>query len=158
MPRRPSLFLAFLTGAAVLAVDQLTKAWASTTLQPEQVRQVVGRWIEFYLIRNSGAAFGIFSGQGTVLAIVVALLLASMLVLMLTGRVRGPLSLMAFGAVLGGGLSNLIDRLRTHTVVDFLVVRPWPSVFNLADVAIRVGAIVLVVAALFGWNRRRAAF
>ena len=158
MPRRPALYLAFLTGGVVVAADQLSKTWARTNLQPERVHQVVGRWIEFYLIQNSGAAFGIFSGQGTLLTIVVSLLLLAMLVLVLTGRVRGGLTLVAFGAVLGGGLSNLIDRLRTHAVVDFLVVRPWPSVFNLADAAIRLGAIVLLIAVLLGANRRRTAF
>ena len=144
-----------MTGLGVLAVDQLTKAWARANLQPEHVERVIGRWIELYLIRNQGAAFGLFSGLGAILSIAVALLLLVMLVLVLRGRVSDRLSLVAFGAVLGGGLSNLIDRLRMHAVVDFLVVRPWPAVFNLADVAIRGGAILLVIAVLLSGRRQR---
>lgn len=158
MPRRPALILTALTGAIVLAVDQLSKAWAQANLQPGHVQHVIGRWIEFYLVRNQGAAFGLFSGQGDILSILVALLLLGMLVLILRGRVTDRLSLVALGAVLGGGLSNLIDRLRSHAVVDFLVVRPWPSVFNVADVAIRAGAILLVIAVLVRGNRRRTMF
>jgi signal peptidase II len=150
--------LTLVSGIIVLALDQLTKAWASQNLPFHQLRGVIDHWIEFDLTNNQGAAFGILSGQGLLLDVLVALLLVGLLVFVLRGQVNDWVTLTALGAVLGGGVSNLADRIRTHQVIDFFRVRPWPTVFNLADVAIRAGAIVLVIAVLLGANRRRSAF
>jgi signal peptidase II len=156
--RRRALILTFGSGIVVWVLDQLTKAWAAQNLPFHALRPVVDHWIEFDLTSNQGAAFGILSGQGALLDILVALLLVGLLGFVLRGQVSDRLTLAALGAVLGGGLSNLADRIRTHQVIDFFRVRPWPTVFNFADVAIRAGAIVLVIAVLAGAARRRTDF
>jgi signal peptidase II len=66
------------------------------------------------------------------------------------------LGAVALGAVAGGAISNLIDRVRLGSVVDFIEVHLWPTDFNLADTAIRLGVVVFVLALLLDrrWRSR----
>jgi len=61
----------------------------------------------------------------------------------------------ALGAVGGGAISNLADRVRLGAVVDFIRVRGWPTDFNIADAGIRIGVVAFVVALLLEWRHRR---
>jgi signal peptidase II len=85
---------------------------------------------------------------------VTAILLVAFAWLLVRGALTGSLAAVSLGAVLGGGLGNLIDRLRLGSVVDFIELRPWPADFNLADVAIRVGAVLLVASVFLQGSRR----
>lgn len=138
----------------LVGLDQLTK-WAVTlSLMPgENVPLIPGvLWLTH--TRNPGAAFSLFPGHGPALAVVTLLILAVGVVLhrrLLALGYGPPLAL-----ILGGGLGNLLDRLRLGQVVDFLDLRFWP-VFNLADVYIVLGAVLIVIAALQGSRRGGAA-
>ena len=66
----------------------------------------------------------------------------------------GRVGAVALGAVAGGATSNLIDRVRLGSVIDFIEVHLWPTDFNLADAAIRLGVLVFVLTLLFGRSRR----
>ena len=155
--RRRRLALAGATGLLVLAADQASKAWASASLPYDRLVSIVPHWFGFGLIRNSGAAFGSLSGRNGLLTIVTAGLLIVFAWLLLRGSLPTPLAALSLGAVLGGGLGNLIDRIRLQSVTDFIELRPWPADFNLADVAIRLGAVLLVASALLAESRRRRA-
>ena len=138
-------------GIAVLAADQLTKWWAIRTLQEHPVD--LGP-VRLAVTRNTAGAFGLGAGFVPFLAVAAVVLVA---VLATTGKAlsRGPAAV-AVGLVLGGALGNLGDRLfrgpggLRGAVVDFVDLRWWP-VFNLADVAITGGCLLLVLA---GWSQR----
>lgn len=139
-----------LVAVVIVALDQITKSWVVVALDRDEVVDLV--WtLRLNLVFNSGTAFSIGRGIGPflgVLAVFVVLVLISM------GRMfRSPATAMALGAVLGGAIGNLIDRairsggaggrsfLGGH-VVDFIDFQWWP-VFNIADMAIVCGAVVL---------------
>lgn len=134
-------------GAVVLLLDQATKWWALRALADGPV-DVVGP-LQLRLVHNTGSAFSIGAGSGPIVGI---LALAVVGVLLWTGRdvVARP-ALASLGLVLGGAVGNLADRalrgdgLLHGAVVDFVDLGWWP-VFNVADAAIVVGSILLVVA------------
>ena len=145
---RGLLVAAIVIGVVVL--DQATKIWALDRLADGPI-VVVGDDIGFRLSRNSGGAFSIFQGFTPLLA-----LLAIGLTVVLAravSRTRDPLMLVALALVLGGALGNLVDRLVREPgflrgeVVDWIGVDRFPT-FNLADAAITVGAVLLLVAVL----------
>jgi signal peptidase II len=152
--RRRRLVLAGGVGLSVLAADQASKAWASRSLPYDRLVRIVPGWFGFGLIRNSGAAFGALSGRDQLLTVVTACLIVVFAWLLLRGSVSGWMAAASLGAVLGGGLGNLVDRVRLGSVVDFIELRPWPADFNLADVAIRVGAVLLLVSVFLQGARR----
>jgi signal peptidase II len=141
------LVAAIVVGVVVL--DQLTKTWAVHDLADGSV-ELFGD-VAFRLSRNSGGAFSLFQGFTPLLA-VLALVLALVLVRALR-QTQDPLVLVALALILGGAIGNLIDRLvRSPSflrgeVVDFVDVGRFP-VFNLADSAITIGAVLLFIAVL----------
>lgn len=140
---------------AVVVTDQLTKAWAVSALDDGPIA-IIGTTIELRLGYNSGAAFSLFGDYGVVLA-----LLAIAMVVVLVRMVHRSKDVWMIGAlalVLGGALGNLADRMfrapgfLRGAVVDFVHIDPIPT-FNVADAALTVGAVTLVLAGLFGDRR-----
>jgi len=131
--------------AIVVAADQATTSWALATLhRPEHLVGPLGLALEY----NPGTAFSLFSGGGDWIVAVVSALLAAMC--WLAWRARRVWVGVAYGLVLGGALGNLSDRLfRGHhgDVIDFVTLSHWPT-FNIADSAITVGVVVLIVVIL----------
>ncbi|HEX6235950.1 MAG TPA: signal peptidase II [Acidimicrobiales bacterium] len=146
-PARPRWGL--LGGAAALAVlvDQLTKWWAVETLSSRTIDLV---WtLRLHLTVNHGAAFSLTEGRGPLISLLALLVVA---LLLRSGRyATTPAPAVAIGLVAGGAVGNLIDRafragegVLGGGVVDFVDLQWWP-VFNLADVAIVSGAVLLVL-------------
>jgi signal peptidase II len=143
---------------AIVAADQLTKAWAVSALA-DGPKHVIGDFLVFELSRNSGSAFSRFQGYTpvvAVLAIVIAVFVARAL-----RQTTDRWMLIGLVLVLGGALGNLADRLvrspgflRGH-VVDFVAVG-WYPVFNVADSCVTIGAIVLIARTLFAANTATA--
>ncbi len=138
---------------AVLLVDLVTKILAVTQLNPGQPVYLVGEQIRLVLIRNPGAAFSMATGMTWILTIVAVGVVIG--IVRYGRRLTSPWWALGLGLVLGGALGNLIDRFfrapgpfQGH-VVDFFAVGNFP-VFNVADSAITVGAILLVGLTLFG--------
>jgi signal peptidase II len=96
------------------------------------------------IAHNSGISFSRFSGGGTVLAVVIGLVCVGLALAIWRGPRRFAVPL-AF--VLGGAAGNLIDRIRLGYVVDYVTVGPWPT-FNLADIGIAIGAVLIVTRVL----------
>lgn len=155
LSRRRRLGIAATTALLVLAADQASKAVAAT-LPYDRFIPVIDHVAGFGLIRNSGAAFSTLSGRNGLLTVAAILVLLVIAWLLYQGTVSSALTAISLGAMLGGGLGNLVDRIRLGAVVDFIDLRFWISDFNLADVAIRLGAIVLVLSVIFGGRRRPA--
>lgn len=151
---RPLLATAIVLG--VVALDQLSKWWAVRELPNDPVRLFDD--VGFVLVRNTGSAFSLFQAFTPFLA-VVAIVVAVILVRTVR-RTRDTLMVVGLSLVLGGALGNLMDRLfRTPgflkgAVVDFVHVGDFPT-FNVADSAITVGAILIVVWAIRADMRER---
>lgn len=150
--------------AAVVAADQATKTWALH--HTAGGRHVVGTlWLD--LTFNSGAAFGLGTGVTPVIEVVAVVLVGALVIFSRRARRAGRLSAAAVGLLVGGAAGNLADRVFRHVpghpgaVVDFIAVarvghHDWWPVFNVADAAITVGAVILAVALSRAPARTRA--
>ena len=136
------------SAAAVWVGDLLSKEWVIATLAEGESREVLGEALQWHFVRNPGAAFSLAAGSTwifTILAAVVVVFIATQL-----RRIRSPLWAAAFGGLLGGTLGNLTDRLTREPgffvghVVDFIQVRGFPAIFNIADIFI-VSSMCLIV-------------
>jgi signal peptidase II len=138
--------MVFITAAVVLAVDQLSKFLAVKNLTLGESYPLVKGVFHLTLVYNRGAAFGILKNQLSLF--IVAAIFASVLILSsLRAHAADRVYRCALSLILGGALGNLADRVLIGSVVDFLDFRVWP-VFNLADSAITIGAVILGIAIL----------
>lgn len=137
--------------ATVAAVDQVAKALVQNTIPGGASLPVLGGVFYITHVQNPGSAFNVFA-TSTVPIVTTILLVASWAALAVSRRLPpfGTAFQTGSALVLGGAVGNLIDRVRVGCVIDFIDLRFWP-VFNLADAAITVGAIVLV----YGVVRRK---
>jgi len=142
-----------IAAALVLIADQLSKAWAAASLQPARQVTIVPGWLWLRLLRNSGATFSLLRGHNLLFAIATVLVLVAIGVILARAYVTNPLSTISLGAVAGGALGNLVDRVRMGSVVDFILVRLWPTDFNLADVGIRLGVLAFLLGLLLDRGR-----
>lgn len=151
--------------ALVLVLDQVTKSIVVTTHRAGVASSGgAGGLVSLRLVRNTGASFGIGSGHPVIVMVVAVGVIAAvlgLLVLVLRSRHPSKAAALCLAAVLGGALGNLADRvfrspgLGRGAVVDWIHVWGYPATFNLADVAIRIGAVGALAAAL-GAGRIRA--
>jgi signal peptidase II len=148
-PAPPPRWLAAAIVVGILVLDQLTKAWVVAT-RSDSPLSIIGDDVQINLTRNSGGAFSLFTNATVVLAVLAIGL--SIFLVRAVQKARDWLTVIALSMVLGGALGNLTDRivrspgfLRGH-VVDFVQVGTFPT-FNVADSAITIGAILLVIAA-----------
>ncbi len=128
--------------ACVLAADQLVKALIVAALQRGEERDVIAG-IKLVNVRNSGVAFGQLQNGGAIVAVVIALAVTALLVYFVRNGSK-PLMWLPTGMLLGGALGNIVDRLREGAVIDFIKLPYWPA-FNVADSAITIGVVVLLV-------------
>lgn len=136
--------------ALVVAADQITKAICIANLQLHQRLPVIDGILDLTYVRNRGMAFGLFGGiEASWLrwALIGVALGAVAIIWSYARQERSDLKVsIAFGAILGGALGNLVDRVRIGYVVDFVLAHwgphEWPA-FNVADSAITIGGIVL---------------
>jgi signal peptidase II len=154
LPARPARIAAAIA-LVVVALDQASKVWAQRSLRPDHETTVIPGWLWFRLISNSGASLGLLRGHNLLFVVVSALVILAVAAILLRGS-PGTLGALALGAVAGGATSNLIDRVRLGSVVDFIEIHLWPTDFNLADAAIRIGVLVFVLTLLLDrrWRTR----
>jgi len=145
--RRPGYGRALLVAVIALALDQLTKALVRGGLSPgERVDLLPG--IDLVRVGNRGIAFGLLDDAGSLVLVLAAIAFASLLAVFLTASDRRGLWL-PIGLLAGGAVGNLIDRVHQGAVTDFIDIGPWPA-FNLADVEITLGVVILVWIYAFG--------
>ncbi len=145
---RPYLLLALL----LLVLDQLSKLWALSVFEPYEVLPVLPVF-NLTLVFNSGAAFSFLSDAGgwqrTFFIVLSSLISIGLVVWLMRLRSGERLTGIALGMILGGALGNLVDRVRLGKVVDFLDFYwqqwHWPA-FNVADSAITVGVVIMLLA------------
>lgn len=137
-----------LTVVGVVVFDQLTKQLLRDRVAPLEVVPVFG-CLSFCHICNPGSAFGIFARQSVLITLAAVAGLAAILLFSRYFRQSSKLGSLALALVFGGAIGNLIDRFRFGCVTDFIDVRLWRDfhwpAFNVADSAITVGVIALLV-------------
>jgi signal peptidase II len=149
----------FAVAAAIVAIDQVTKALVVSNLREDQPRRVIGGVLSWTLQRNPGSAFGLFRHFPVVFTVLAALIAVAIVVR--APRVHDRLVGVALGLVLGGALGNLVDRIARPPgvfrgrVVDFIDFHWWP-VFNVADSAVVIGAVLLLISSYRAERRAKA--
>ena len=155
--RRLLIYAEMLVIAAVIfALDQCSKYWVRTHLALRETITPIpalGRIFRIIHWKNTGIAFGMFQGNGWILT-TVGILIVLGIIIFSSRIVTGPLYWrVAMAMELGGALGNLADRINPELgyVVDFIWVGNFP-VFNIADAAIVIGAVILVIGM---WNQEK---
>ena len=146
--RRAPLLFAVAAGALVL--DQATKAWVVATLEGRPPIRVIPGVLSLNYTTNSGGAFGL--GRSAPWIFAAATIVVSGVIVMAARRPMTKTNAIALGLILGGAFGNLADRALNGPglggeVTDFIDIQVWP-VFNVADSAIVIGAVILAFASL----------
>ncbi|HZD60285.1 MAG TPA: signal peptidase II [Anaerolineae bacterium] len=132
----------FIIAILVLIIDQASKAIIRHTLYVTESVQLIPGVLHVTHVKNPGAAFGILPNQQIAFFLVsMVVILFTIFYYMLVGR-KDRLTAISLGLVLGGAVGNLIDRVVSGSVTDFIDFRVWP-VFNVADSSVVVGVIIL---------------
>ena len=150
MSRGRATLAACATGAAVIVLDQVTKAMVRTEI-PRGDRHDLILGFDLVHVWNTGVAFGFLAGGGALLLVGTGLALLALIVFFALHSGQ-PLVWLPTGLLLGGALGNLIDRAHQGHVTDFIKFPHFPA-FNVADIAITFGVITLVLV-LEGPGRR----
>jgi signal peptidase II len=142
--RRTAVLLAL----GVVVLDQITKSWVVTLDEPIHL---IGDFLQLRVSRNSGAAFSSFTGGGRFIAVIAVVVIGLLAVFI--GRSQRTVEIVTMGAILGGAAGNLLDRIFRGSgvfdgkVVDWIDFSFFPS-FNVADSALTIGIVVLMLVAL----------
>ncbi len=137
-----------ITLLVALIADQYSKYLVSCNMVENQTIALFPGIFDITYVRNTGAAFGIFAGHTELLSIITAVLLVVLCVYAVVQRKKVPkLEIVSLALIVGGGLGNLITRLLYRYVIDFFNFYFWP-VFNVADICICIGSLLLVISVL----------
>jgi len=147
------LILFLITAGLVLLLDQFTKFYVASHFWLQESLPVIDGFFNITYIRNPGAAFGFLAGapllfRGLFFTSVTLIAAGLILFYLIKNRVSDLMMVIPLALVLAGAMGNLVDRIRFGEVIDFLDVYigryHWPA-FNIADTAISIGVLFLVV-------------
>lgn len=152
MKGRRHLAFTVAIAADVVILDQIAKSVVTANIAPGHTVDVLGP-LRFTLSYNDGVAFGLAGGRGPLVILLAVVALMALGAFIATAP-PSPQTIAAGGLILGGAAGNLIDRVRIGHVTDFVLLPGWPA-FNLADVAITAGVILLGLWFLKGGSQAR---
>ncbi|MDR2357016.1 MAG: signal peptidase II [Oscillospiraceae bacterium] len=138
----------FIFAALVVLLDQLFKYWVTTAVSPGEQLEILRGVLHITNVRNSGAAFGLFSDMRWLLVAISGVCIAALVFVIIHYRDNswGKLGL---AGVLGGALGNFIDRLALGDVIDMFELEFVKfAIFNVADIFITVGGVVFCLSAI----------
>jgi signal peptidase II len=147
---RTPISLIGLTATTVLIADILSKRAIAERLEPPGSAEsisIIGSTVELVHLENRGVAFGLLDSHPVLAAAGVVAVFIMVLVILIRSPRTSVASGIAAGLLIGGALSNLIDRVGDSRVTDFISVSRWPA-FNLADAGITIGAALLLLQAV----------
>lgn len=151
------IIIAPVTVFFVLFFDRVTKYFFSQILSEGESIPVIRNLFHFSLVHNTGIAFGLFKDQGIVFIIIpviaIVLLIYNIYYYRKHEESLSLIYVVGFSLILAGALGNLIDRVAYGYVIDFLDFRVWP-VFNIADSAITIGALLIAFKCLRAQEKR----
>ena len=140
------IYLSIFTVFLVVLLDRLTKIFFMDILREGESLPIIRNVLHMTLVHNTGIAFGLFKDCGMVFVVIPLILTGLLIYNIYYYRHSASLNrtyIIAFSLILGGAIGNLIDRIFLGYVIDFIDFRRWP-VFNLADSAITIGAMVIL--------------
>jgi signal peptidase II len=143
-----------IVASGVYAFDQVSKYLVVTNMYEGERIPVIGELLQFFFVRNSGAAFSLGEGMTWIFSIVAVAV--SIFIVVFARRIRSTGWAVLFGLLLGGNLGNLTDRLFREPsfaqghVIDFLQLWGFPAIFNIADVAIVSSMGLFIILTLRG--------
>lgn len=143
--KKKSLFILIVI-LILTIIDQIIKYLVVSNISIGSKKIIIDNFLKFIYIRNTGAAFGILSGN-IIFLIFITVLLIFYIVNEMKKNINNNLSLLSFSLILSGALGNLIDRVVRGYVVDYIsftLFNREMSVFNLADTYITIGVILLI--------------
>ena len=138
----------------VYALDQFTKFLVVENLTEGKPVEVIGDFLQFYFVKNAGAAFSLGSGSTWIFAILASAV--AIFIVVFAPRIRSLAWAALFGLLLGGNLGNLTDRLFREPgfgvghVIDFVQLKYFPAIFNVADMAIVASMAIFIVLTIRG--------
>lgn len=143
---RVDIVYSLVTTIGIVFFDRITKVFFSGLLQFGESLPVIRNVFHFTLVHNTGIAFGFFKNQGIVFIVIpiiaIILLVFNIYYYRQANEILSRTYIVSFSLILGGAIGNLIDRIRYGYVIDFIDFRIWP-VFNIADSAITIGALII---------------
>ena len=131
--------------ALIIAADQFTKVMVRSNISLGERIPVIGNWMNFTYIRNEGTAFSMFSGNVLVTVVLTSILLVVCAVFIVQ-EIKAGEKFMAIclTCILGGGLSNMFDRLYFGYVTDMISCGSF-AIFNVADMFVTCGCIIAII-------------
>jgi len=133
-----------MTVIIVLVIDRVTKLWVVAKMELAETIPVINGFFHITYIKNSGAAFGMLANMRWVFISITVLILIAIFYMAYKVSKENIFLTITLAMITGGALGNLIDRLSTGLVIDFLDFRGiWPYIFNLADSFVIVGVLLL---------------
>lgn len=132
----------------IILLDQVTKYWIRNNLDVGDTIVVWEGILHFTNYQNSGAAFGLFRGYGRLFVPVAVIISAVSIFMLEKGYLSGKLTEVGIAFFIGGAIGNAIDRTLFNQVTDFIKFQFHRTIFNLADIALFIGVIFLLIDAV----------
>lgn len=146
--------LMLVSAAVLIGIDQWVKGWTVLHLAEGEQTALLPGFVEFLRVHNYGAAWSQFSGMRWFLVALPTALVAMLVIFYVRGNVRHPVGCVGIAVTAAGGIGNLIDRIRLGYVIDMFNFQfiSYP-VFNVADICVVGGVIVLAAYYLFLYDK-----
>lgn len=140
----------FLVAVLMFALDQGTKVLVRSRMLPGDQFSVINGLLSIHYIQNPGAAFGILASSSHLLKMIPVVVILAVLIVVMINKYMHPLCKYALVMIAVGGLGNLVDRVLYGKVTDMISLSFFPPIFNVADIAITLGCVMIAVYVLFG--------
>lgn len=141
--------MAYIILVAGLVLDRITKIWAVSNLKGNDGITVIEGFFDLSYLENRGAAWGIFQGRTTMLALLTTIIIIGIIVNFYKTKKKSLLFTLSNSFIVTGAVGNLIDRVRVGFVVDFLEfhygTRYYFPTFNVADMFVTIGTVFLII-------------
>lgn len=144
--------LSVVIALAVVILDQVSKLLVVNYLKPIDSITLIKNVLKLTYLENTGAAFGTFTDNRVVFMTLSVLIIAVLAFVVWRFHGQNKLFDICMGLILGGGVGNMIDRIRLGYVVDFIdfcAFDFWKYVFNIADSAVVIGCMIAIVYVIF---------
>ncbi|MEQ6389946.1 signal peptidase II [Bacillaceae bacterium S4-13-58] len=126
-----------------LGIDLITKTWAEFTLRIGEKKETIIPYINWHLLHNKGMSFSILDDYPDVV-FVINLIAVVVVGILLSKLMKSFVWYLAGALIIGGALGNFVNRLFLGHVIDFISVKGYPAIFNVADIEIRIGMVLIL--------------
>jgi signal peptidase II len=134
----------YIIALVIVVCDQVSKHAIMASIPLGDSVPVISGWLYLTHIHNTGGAFSLFHAQNSVFIVIALAAVCALIYAYHVYQRDNTLVSAALALALGGAIGNLLDRIQHHYVIDFFDIRVWP-IFNIADTAITIGIILLVL-------------